>query len=199
MGIDEEISYNNGSGEILLSKEDTGIGGVMIEFFDVGGKLNAGQPKGVFIDNGQQIEIPLRYAYINGELMDYKTGIDAAVRIIPRVSINSDNTGYDLDHEGALVYLSPKTMRGLFGQLYILENSLGRYPSLKLVHSQQESSIDFFNSQGAGFGDNLIYFRGVNGPIKIWKVDYPSNILTHEEFLNRRGEYAEFDNFTFVK
>ena len=61
---------------------------------------------------------------------------------------------------------------------------------------------DFFvadlRSRGANL-DDLIYFQGFRGPIKIWKTEYPENILIREEFLRNTGEYAGLDNLTFIE
>jgi len=53
--------------------------------------------------------------------------------------------------------------------------------------------VKSIRSQGANFGD-FVYFNGFRGPIRIWEVDYPENIVAREEFTRLSGEYAVFDN-----
>jgi len=48
-------------------------------------------------------------------------------------------------------------------------------------------------------GGGYVYYQGFRGPIKIWKVDYPNNTISHEEFLRNYGEYGELDNLTFTR
>ena len=52
--------------------------------------------------------------------------------------------------------------------------------------------------QGVNVGD-IVYFGGLRGPLKIFEVNYPDNIIEREEFLRLDGKYAEFDNLTFTK
>ena len=69
---------------------------------------------------------------------------------------------------------------------------------MKLVNPTPDPFVNSLNSQGANLGD-LVYFQGFRGPIKIWEVDYPENILKKEEFLKREGDRAELDDLQFTK
>jgi len=153
-------------------------------------------PQGIFIYNQQQINIPIRYLYFNERLFDFGGGLDAVIRIIPRVS--QSNQQVQIDNLGAAIYLSPKVSKGLFAQIYLLDDAFENYKTVNLVHLESDPIISNLNSQGANLG-SLIYFQGFRGPIKIWKVDYPSNILEKEEFLRISGRYAELDNLKFTK
>jgi hypothetical protein len=95
------------------------------------------------------------------------------------------------------MYLSPLVSGGLFAQLYLMNDPFDNYPTLRLAHSQQDSFMQFMNSQG--FGAEFVYYNGLHGPIKIWEVNYPENIIENEEFLRLEGNYAEFDNLAFTK
>ena len=75
---------------------------------------------------------------------------------------------------------------------------MNEYNTIKLTYVQQDPFVENLNSQGANLGE-FMDFNGFRGPIKIWKVDYPANILTKEEFLRTSGNWAEFDNLTFTK
>ena len=98
---------------------------------------------------------------------------------------------------GALFYLSPLVEKSLLSRLYLMYDPLDQYKTVKLVHSEPDPTIDSLNKQGANLGD-FAYINGLRGPIKIWEVNYPTNILTKEEFLRTSGEYAEFDDLQFI-
>ena len=154
------------------------------------------QPAGAFIYNQKQTDIPIRYLYFNNEFKDFGNGLDAVVYIIPRVY--QTNQGIQIDNFGTIIYLSPKNMKSLVSQLYILNDPFNQYPTIKIAHSESDPTIKSLNNQGVNLNE-FIFFNGMRGPIKIWEVDYPENILTREEFLRTSGEYAEFDNLVFVK
>ena len=74
-----------------------------------------------------------------------------------------------------------------------------KYPTLNLAHVEPDPLINSIRSQGvSGIGD-FIYYQGFRGPMKIWKVSYPDNIISREEFLRKDGKFGEFDNLTFTK
>ena len=122
--------------------------------------------------------------------------MDSVIRIIPSISQNAN--GLNVEKNGAVIYLSQRVSKGLFAQLYILNDPLKRYPTISLSHSEPDTLIKNLNAQGANLGE-FAYFGGFRGPVKIWKVDYPANTVLREEFLRTSGGYAEFDNLTFTK
>jgi len=193
---DEDLIYNYQGNEILLPANQAFIAAITFqETTDSSGENQIDQPNVVFIYNNQQISVPLRYAYFENSLIDFGGGIEAGIRIIPKVDQISE--GINVDQEGALIYLSPKTFKGLIGQLYIFNNALENYDSLTLVKSEQDPIVANLNSVGGNLGD-FIYFGGFRGSINIWEVSYPLNIVEREEFLRTSGEYAEFDNLIFT-
>ncbi len=190
--LDEDIVYEKDGKEGLLTKYKAGIAGIILEY--VGDSIN--QPEGVFIQNNEQIRLPLRYAYYNNKLYDFESGIEATAMIIPSLT-NDPTYGAAIDYTGAIVYLSNKTQNSLFAQLYLLDDPLNKYPTIKISHLEQDPIIDYLNSQGANL--DFVYYGGFRGPIKIWEVAYPENILVKEEFLKMSGEYGELDNHSFTK
>ncbi len=192
--VDEDIIY--GKEKIFLPSGKAIAAGVILESLNEGISTTFNQPQGVFIYNQKQINIPIRYIYYNGKLIDFKGGLDAVIRIIPK--INQNNQQIQIDNLGVLIYLSPKVSKSLFAQLYLLNDVFGNYKTITLAHSQDDYFISSINSQGANIKD-FVYFNGFRGPIKIWKVNYPKNTLAREEFTRISGEYAEFDNLTFTK
>jgi hypothetical protein len=112
--------------------------------------------------------------------------------------LNSGSSeGLSLEEHGAAIYLSPKVSKSLFAQLYLLDDPKNEYPTVKLAHSEQSALVKQMFSEGY-YGGEFVYYGGqLYGPIKIWEVNYPSNILEHEEFLRNSGEYSGLDNLTF--
>ncbi len=189
--IDKDIIYDNAGKKTLLSTANTGLAGVVVEFKNT----SISQPEAVFVQNGNQIRIPIRYVYFNGELFDYKKGLNSTVIIFPAL-VNS-NGGVALDAAGAMIYLSEKTKDSLFAKLYLMDDPLNEYPTLKLAHSEPDTVVAYLNSQGANL--DYVYYSGFRGPIKIWEVNYPANTAVVDGFLDLSGEYAQFDNSTFTK
>ncbi len=187
--LDSDLIYNSSGEEILLPAEKAGIGAIIIEIY--GNSLK--QPEGVFVYNGQQIKIPIRYVYIGGQFIDFESGVNSLVYIFPKLD-SSSQTG-NLDRMGAAMYLSEKVKDGLFAQLYLMDDPNNLYPTFELAHSQSDPVVEYLKVQG--FEQEFVYYSGVRGPIKIWKTNYPEDILIREEFLRTSGEYAEFDNLQF--
>ncbi len=193
--VDEDIFYWEGEEQIFLPSNSAYVMAVLLEMTKNGSTIS--QPKGIFIYNQKQIIIPIRYLSYNKELLDFGGGLDATIKVISSASQN-EGGGLAIDKTGAVIYLSPKVSKGLFAQLYLLNDPKEIYKTIKLAYSQQDSIVTSLNDQGANLGE-FVYFNGFRGPIKIWKVDYPGNIIEREEFLEIDGEYGEFDNLTFTK
>jgi len=194
--VDEDIIYEENGNQIFLPSGNAIAAGVILESLNDEGIITFNQPFGIFIYNQKQINIPVRYLYFNDNLFDFGDGLDAVIRVIP--SIGQNNQQVQIDSLGALVYLSPKVSKSLFSQLYLLNDAFKKYETINLVHSQHDSFVSSLNSQGANIKD-FVYFQGFRGPIKIWKVDYPSNIITREEFLETDESYGKLDNLVFTK
>ena len=194
--VDQDIIYEIEGENIFLPKEQTVMLGIILRIRGKGGSISMNQPEGVFFYNGQQIKIPLRYAYFNNKIHDFKGGLNAGIYIFPLLASSGDRV--QVEQFGAILYLSPKVFDSLFAQLYLMDDPLDRYTTVSIAHSEPDPFIASLRGQGAGMGD-FVFFNGVRGPIKIWKVEYPENILEKEEFLRRSGEYAEFDDLEFIK
>ena len=195
--VDEDIIYDQGEQKIFLPANNAVIVGIILEVSRTENQISMNQPKGIFIYNNQQINIPIRYIYFGGQIIDSGSGLDAVVRIISSVS-SRGGTNVQIDSLGSVIYLSPKVSKSLFAQLYLMNDPFDNYPTIRPVHGQDDPVIASLKAQGLKF-EEFIFFNGFRGPIKIWKVDYPDNIIAKEEFLRRSGEYAEFDNLQFVR
>ena len=195
--VDEDIIYMGDGEEIFLPSQKAGMSGVILKVRKTGGEEILERPEAVFVHGNNRYRIPLRYVYLNGKLTDFREGLEAGIKIIPRFSSSSDGS-LRADNVGSLIYLSPKVFKGLFAQLYLMNDPMKKYETVKIAHVEHDTLVSGLNSQGANL--EFVFFDGYGfrGPIKIWKTDYPDEILVKEEFLRREGEYAEFDNLNFV-
>ncbi len=187
--LDEDLIYNDNGQKVFIPVENSGIGGVIM----IKENNSFQQPVAVYIYNGNQVRLPMRYLYYNNEFYDFKNGTESGVYIMNRVTESGQ-----LDKEGALMYLSQKSMSSLVTQLYIMNDPNKLYEGVKLVHSEPDPVKTYLEMYGVRVGD-FFYLGGIRGPLKIWKYDAPENILSLEEFYAVSGEYAGLDNLKFVK
>jgi len=187
--IDEDITYDGN----FFPAEKAAIIGIILESTN-GGQVK--QPYAVYYFNNKQVKIPIRYVEIAGQFIDFGSGLESTIKIIPNVY--SSDKGVQIDQLGVAIYLSPKVSPGLFAQLYLLNDPFGLYPSIKIAHAEPDYVVENLNTQGANLPE-FIYYQGFRGPIKIWKIDYPENIIERPEFLKTTGNYGDLDNLTFVK
>jgi hypothetical protein len=194
--LDQDIIYNLDGREIFLPENLAAIGGFILETKRSSSGISINQPQGAFIYNQEQITLPLRYLYFNGELTDFGSGVESTVVLVQRIYQNQQGTQLDL--LGAAMYLSPKVSNSLFAQLYLMNDPSNQYESITLAHAETDPNIATIRSQGAEV-DEFVYFGRILGPIKIWEVGYPSNVLEREEFLSHSGDFGELDNLQFTK
>jgi asparagine N-glycosylation enzyme membrane subunit Stt3 len=163
-----------------LLRENTGIGAILVE--DIGGSLQ--QPQAVFVKwSGEQITIPLKYLYANGELMEFENGIEAGVFLFDILLEEKGQIGVNLNSAG--FYLSPRVVNSLMVRKYLF----GEEGNFKLAHSEDNLVTSSLKSQGMPIRE-FIYFQGnFHGPIKIWEIEYPEDIKFKEEYLSI--EYPE--------
>lgn len=180
--LDEDIIYNGSGKEIFLPGGSAAIVGILIETKKDNDSITFLQPKGVFYYQGQQMQIPLRYIYFNGELIDFESGIKGTAFMIQRL----DSAGQQVRKEelGAVIYVSPRVMRGLLGQIYLLDDPFNNFPHLKLAHTEQNVIIENLNNQGMGLRD-FVYFQGLQGPIKIWEIEYTGEEVFNESYIDK--------------
>jgi len=193
-GIDEDIIYKQeGKKDIFLPMQSTGLGGIVVP--EENNKFQ--QPFAVYVYNGNQVSLPIRYIYYNRKLYDFGNGTNSAVYIIPQ--IRQVNTGIQVDEKGALMYFSPKVFDTLFAQLYLMDDPSNKYGGIELAHSEPDplqTAVEMYSGKSL---NEFFYFNGIRGPLKIWKITPPEYIIAREEFLKTSGEFAGLDNLTFVK
>lgn len=204
IGVDQDLVIDEDNENIFIpGPEYDKIGnptykayviGVIQEIVKKGEKISFLQPTAIIYYNKKQIKVPLRYLYVNDEIFDYKKGINSTFFIYPSISDGS------LNKIGEGIYLSPKVSSGLFAQLYLMNDPFNKYPTLKLVVSEDSEIVSLIKGLNSNFNSSFISYNGnFQGPVKIWKVDYPDYIRENKEFMNVEGRYAQFDNLTFTK
>jgi len=200
--VDEDIVYEENGQKVFIpgpvfdkvgqASFKAYVGGIVIESSTESFGESFKQPHGIFVYNNQQAIIPLRYLYYQGQIFEFEKGLDSIAYVLPKIDQSSQG-GISMDPLGAMIYLSPKVSKSLFAQLYLLDDAFENYPTVKLAHSEPDPVVKSIRAQGMNFG-NFVYFNGFRGPIKIWEVNYPSDVVAHEEFTRTSGGYSEFDN-----
>jgi asparagine N-glycosylation enzyme membrane subunit Stt3 len=193
--VDEDIIYTTDNNDIFLPANNAFIIGVIVETSRIGESISIKQPTAVYFYNEQQVRLPLRYAYYRGEIIDFGTGIEGTVRIMQ--SLTNTGQGVGVDELGSVIYLSPKVSASLFAQLYLMDDPSNLYETITFAYAEPDPIVADLRRQGLSV-DDIVFFQGFRGPIKIWKTEYPDNILVKEEFLRPTGEYAEFDDLQFT-
>ena len=167
--LDQDIRWQNQ----IYPAEKAGIGAFTLNIKKEDDIATITQPTGIMIYNGKQSTIPLRYVYFNNKLIDFKQGF-GCLFIIPRLT----QTG--INDFGSALYISEKSMNALWVKLYLLNQNEGNF---ELVHSEDSAVVKELNSRYNLTIKDFIYYGDVQGPIKIWKVNYPENITIKPEYL----------------
>ena len=180
--IEEDVVFDDNGTQTSLFRENSGLLGVTIRYSkDNESSIYLKQPQGLFISNGKQITIPLRYLYYEGQIRDFKTGINATAYIIQ--NIYDSGQGLQLDNFGAMIYISPRVMKGMLGQVYLLNDPFNNFPAFKLSHSQPDFILQQISNQGVSL-DEFVDYNGIRGPIKIWKINYNGDEIINPKYLN---------------
>jgi len=173
--VDEDIIWKENGKEIFLPQKAAGIGAIILK---KNSKGEIQQPSAVFIYNGKQYNIPLRYVYFNNSLKDFKSGLDAGIFLFPKIN-NIQNGRIKINNEGALFYLSGRTIHSQLSKLYLFNQKSDYF---KLAHVENNYFIDSLKSQGVNIGE-FVYYNGFQGPIKIWNITYPKDMKINKEYL----------------
>jgi asparagine N-glycosylation enzyme membrane subunit Stt3 len=168
--LDGDIIYEQDGNRIFLPGDKAGILGVTVQRDSLGNMI--GQPEAVFVYQGAQQRLPLRYAF-DKEFIDFGSGVPAGVYFIPRVSQNS------IEENGVLIYLSPRTVKSQLARLYLYKEN---DPYFKLVHSEDDYIVSQVKTQ-YDLTSDIVYYGGLRGPIRIWELNYPSGMSVKEEYL----------------
>ena len=189
--IDEDLTYEQNETKIFLPSGKAGIGAIVLKTMQDNNSISFEQPGIIFIYNGKQYNLPLRYLHFNGQFIDFGNGIKGTARILSQIQQSSQ--GISIDEMGTLIYISPRVMRGMFAQKYLLNDPFNNFPNFKLVHSESDLIIGNLKSQGFGLNE-FVYFGGVRGPIKIWKISYNGDEQIKEEYLDTNAsKYLDWE------
>jgi asparagine N-glycosylation enzyme membrane subunit Stt3 len=189
MYLFEDINYDNNGTNVFLPAGEAAVIATIVNVEN--NRLM--QPEAIYsLKNGAQPRIPIRYAYVNGDLVDFGSGLDAVIFIIPSFTEGGVNP------LGAAVYLSQKVSKSLFARLFLMDDAFEEYGTLELVHTEDDPVVASLRSQGVSIGD-FVYYKGFRGPIKIWDTSsIPEGIKVVEEFKEPAvGEYGTLDDLDF--
>jgi len=138
------------------------------------------QPIAVIVyKKNRRIDIPMCYLYYR-KLYDFKDKgpcLPSALYIIPRII--QESKGIRVNNLGSALFLNQKAIEALWVKLYLFNEA----KNFKLVHTEPNVIVEQLNSHGLSLPE-FSYFGQILGPIKIWKINYPSNITFREEYLN---------------
>ncbi len=174
-GLDDDVVFEDNGTKVFLPKGAAGLGAVLIEKNNDG---SVNQPLGIFVYQGQQYTLPFRYMFYN-EFIDFGSGVESGVYLFPR-AIQSGNS-LQIDFEGAMLYLSERVVKSQLARLYLYKEN---NPNFKLVLSEDDFIVGQIKAGNPGFSNDIIYFQGFRGPIRIWEINYPKDIEFKEEFID---------------
>ena len=182
VGLDEDIIYKLNNSEIFLPSGAAGIGGVILQSSQDNESMGFTQPTGVFVYNGQQYNLPLRYLEYNNKFVDFGSGLEGGIKIIQKIDVV--NGQVQMDDFGSILYISPRVMRGYFAQKYLLDDPFNKFSNFELVHSEDNLIVSELKKQGVNLNE-FVYYQGIQGPIKIWEIKYSGNEEKKQEYLDR--------------
>ncbi|MGD9276230.1 MAG: STT3 domain-containing protein [Candidatus Pacearchaeota archaeon] len=186
IALDEDLVIKEGEKEILLPSKSSGVGAIIVPIQNKNNQTNFEQPYAIIVSNNQQHKIDLRYLYVEDRMIDFGEGVEACAKIIPNVNTNSVN------RLGAILFISERDLRGLFAQVYLLDDPFNNFPNFKLAHTEQNLIIESMNSQGLTMPD-FVYYQGLQGPIKIWEIEYTGEEEIKEEYIDKNAnKYLEW-------
>lgn len=175
--LDGDLIYNNNGTKVFIPSGSTGGVGAIILERSISGKLE-NNPVAIFVYQNNQYRIPLRYAYDEGKLIDFNSGLEAGVFVMPYVTQSEQGIG--IDKNGALLYLSDRTVMSQLARLY-LYNEKDAY--FELVHSEDDFVVAQLKQSNATTAD-ILYYQGVRGPIRIWEINYPDGMKVNPEYIS---------------
>ena len=179
VSLDEDLIIEEEGKEILLPKQKAGIGAIIIPQERTGEGVRFTQPYVIGIYQGVQYKIFLRYLHIGGRFYDFEEGIEGCAYIFPKLDVLGERV--NKNDFGAALFISPRLFRGSLSQIYILNDPLNRFPNFKLVHTENALIIEELKSQGLNLPE-FVFFNGIQGPIKIWEIEYTGNEQLKEEY-----------------
>jgi hypothetical protein len=167
--LDQDIQWQNQ----IYPAEKAGIGAFTLNIKKDGDVMSITQPTAVVFYNGKQSTIPLKYVYYNNQLLNFSQGF-GCLYIVPQL------TSVGINNLGSAMYISEKSMNALWIKLYLLNKTEGNF---ELVHSEDSAIVKELSSKYNVTAGDFINYGDINGPIKIWKINYPENITINPDYL----------------
>jgi len=191
VSLDEDLIIEQDGKEILFPKQNAGIGAIIIPMVvENENEATFSQPHIIIIYQGTQYKVDLKYLVISGEFIEFDSGIEAVAYIFPRIDQNAQ--GLTQNQIGAAMFLSPRLIRGMMTQKYILDDPFNNFPNFNLVHTESNLIVESLREQGMDLPE-IIYYQGIQGPIKIWEIEYTGKEEIKEEYLSKNpNEYLSW-------
>lgn len=180
IALDEDIMIEESN--TFLPARNTGIGAILLPVKKYQEGVLFDQPSVIMVYQGKQYQIDLRYLSIDGQFIDFKSGIEATAFIFP--SINQNSQGIEQNPLGAAMFISPRVMRGYLAQKYILDDPFNNFENFKIKHIESNIIVEELRNQGMELPE-FIYFQGLQGPIKIWEIEYTGSEEIKQEYLDK--------------
>ncbi len=143
----------------------------------------------IVIYKNQQYRIPVKYLWLDNKRRTLTTSEDALSTMLYFIPTLNN---YGVNKMGAVLYLSEKALNAEFVKLYLLNET----ENFELVHTEPSLFVkqlkDVYNITVGDF----VIAGDFQGPIKIWKVNYPENITDYPEYrktVNPEGLWGELD------
>jgi asparagine N-glycosylation enzyme membrane subunit Stt3 len=182
IGLDEDMIIEENGKQILLPAQNAGVGAIILTVQKGENNLiTFTQPKAVIVYQGKQYYVNLRYLSIDKNFLDFKSGINATAYVFPTLITQGGSVGSN--QNGAIMFISPRLMRGMLSQKYILGDPLNNFPNFKLAYSEPSPIVESLNAQGMNLPE-FVYYEGVQGPIKIWEIEYTGKERMRKEYLD---------------
>jgi asparagine N-glycosylation enzyme membrane subunit Stt3 len=171
--LDEDLIYKGK----LLPKGRAVIGGIILPTKLNNESLTIGQPIAVTFYQNQRIDLLLECVFFNEQEINFQTSdIKGCFRIIPQIQSNGQ-----ANILGGGLYLSERLRRTLFSQIYLLNKKWDHFT--EVYNDQDKWPLAFYRTTPIG-------------PFKIWKITYPADIHTKEQYLStefpsKKIQYAQ--------
>jgi len=182
IALDEDMVIHENERDVLLPGQKTGVVVIVLPVQKREEQQVFLQPYIIAVYQGRQYKVNLKYLFVNGKFMDFGSGIEAVAYVFPRLI--QQGQGVNQNPIGAAMFISPKLLRGMLAQIYLLNDPFNKFPNFKLVHTEQNLIIDSLKQQGMALPD-FIYLDGIQGPIKIWEIQYTGKEELKQEYLDR--------------
>ncbi len=187
IGLDEDMMYNDNGKNILLPSGNAGVAAIVVPNTNSKDGTKFGQPYSIVVSQGKQYNIYLRYLFVNNQVVDFKNGIEGGAFLFPRVDQTAQ--GIQTAPIGAAMYISPRLLRGMMIQEYVLNDPFKKFPNFKLVNEQPAPVVEILNQQGAAL-PSFVYFNGLQGPIKIWEIKYTGSEKLRKDYIDK--DYTKY-------